>query len=113
LVFPDVDLYWILNGYGSFPKSDKKENEDLFSDKKENAPTPISENQNKVQENLFSLKNEQNSFPNLKNQIDENVINENNNNLMQNIKFSSNDGKIEKIVFFYQNGSFSEFNPKQ
>ncbi len=112
-VFPDVDLYWILNGYGSFPKSDKKENEDLFSDKKKNAPTPISENQNKVQENLFSLKNEQNSFPNLKNQIDENAINDNNNNLMQNIKISSNDEKIEKIVFFYKNGSFSEFSPKQ
>src|SRR3970040_2522612 len=38
-VFPDVDLYWILNGKGTFPKSELKINNIIA------APTPIINNQ--------------------------------------------------------------------
>ena len=31
-VFPEVDLYWILNGKGTFPKSDDKINATLFKE---------------------------------------------------------------------------------
>ncbi len=103
-IFPEVDLYWILNGKGNFPKTANANitNSDLL--KNENSSTPILETKN--QENLFS---EQNIDIN-ENPIFENKIIEN-----KNTAFSSgneNESKIEKIVIFYTNGTFSEFNPK-
>tara|TARA_R110002072_G_scaffold48716_9_gene133183 strand:- start:13205 stop:13612 length:408 start_codon:yes stop_codon:yes gene_type:complete len=53
--FPDVKLYWLLNGKGSFPDSDP-ENE--FSKKTESIPTPVAENE--------ISKNESKEFSNLK-----------------------------------------------
>lgn len=106
-VFPDIDLYWILNGFGNFPKSEKEVI----------APTPIYENKIEVEtqipaENLFNQKNEEVEENETKNPIVENSINKIENSLVQNIKFSANEEKIEKIVFFYANGKFSEFSPK-
>lgn len=45
-VFPEVDLYWILNGKGSFPKN---------SEMPPQLHAPIS---NETEENLFSFKKE-------------------------------------------------------
>jgi transcriptional regulator with XRE-family HTH domain len=93
-IFPDVDLYWILNGKGNFPKmADPNENFianpiiqdvipvtpiDLFSD--------ISTPTNKSEEQIF-LKNDS--------------------------KYLNNEisNEIEKIVFFYKNGTFKIFTP--
>ncbi|WP_291122976.1 helix-turn-helix domain-containing protein, partial [Flavobacterium sp. UBA6046] len=52
-VFPEVDLYWILNGKGNFPKSENKSDATIVT------PTPTINNQtleNKIenQPDLFS-----------------------------------------------------------
>jgi transcriptional regulator with XRE-family HTH domain len=97
-VFPDVDLYWILNGKGSFPKNSeavpKQENEIS-----PNSDAPISEPV--VAEHLFSKENNTNKegqkYP--KKEEVQNIVNE------------SVSEEVEKIVFFYKNGTFKEFKP--
>nr|WP_315165577.1 helix-turn-helix transcriptional regulator [uncultured Flavobacterium sp.] len=95
-VFPDVDLYWILNGKGSFPKNDDtptNNNEELLKAK---TPTPsITEN---IPENLFS---EIQNLPNMDSKETKSTI----------IPKSTNSSEVEKIVFFYKNGTFKVFNP--
>jgi transcriptional regulator with XRE-family HTH domain len=101
-VFPEVDLYWILNGKGTFPKNaiaiEKRENqaEEVF---KQNIPTPLKEE--KISENLFSE---------IQNPIHQNALKtekmEN-----KNIPTEAFSGEVEKIVFFYKNGTFKVFNP--
>lgn len=95
-VFPDVDLYWILNGKGSFPKNDDtptNNNEELLKAK---TPTPsITEN---IPENLFS---EIQNLPNIDSKETKSTI----------IPKSSYSSEVEKIVFFYKNGTFKVFNP--
>lgn len=75
--FNEVDLYWLLNGDGNFPKVIKKETtpKDLFS-----SPTSVS-----------------------KSSIVENGINE-----KKEIK-NSNTKDIVRIVIFYSDGSFENF----
>jgi transcriptional regulator with XRE-family HTH domain len=51
-VFPDVDLYWILNGKGNFPKNSDENRIGIITEKKNSASTPIIQNQ--IAENLFS-----------------------------------------------------------
>jgi transcriptional regulator with XRE-family HTH domain len=93
--FPDVDLYWILNGKGVFPRNsmeienlnasqiipnlDSPTPFDLFSER----PTSkdLNVDQMKMKQILASAENE-------------------------------NGDEIEKIVFFYKNGTFKIFNPK-
>ena len=92
--FPDVDLYWILNGKGTFPKNlavieNLNENQiisnlesptpvDLFSQ----IPTPIESdiNYSKVKQIANSVDGE-------------------------------NRDDLEKIVFFYKNGTFKVYSP--
>lgn len=101
-VFPDVDLYWILNGKGSFPKNNEsiqKQENKLDEVIKPNAPTPILESI--APQNLFSdEKNDgdKNRAVAKKEEI-QNVVNE------------SISGEVEKIVFFYKNGTFKVFTP--
>ncbi|MFV8328109.1 helix-turn-helix domain-containing protein [Flavobacterium sp. ZS1P14] len=101
-VFPDVDLYWILNGRGTFPKSteysDTKENasEEIV---KQNIPTPLNNESN--QGNLFAeIKN-----TNLINAFETKKIES------QNIVSKSTSGEIDKIVIFYKNGTFKSYVP--
>ncbi|MFE3867715.1 helix-turn-helix domain-containing protein [Flavobacterium sp. LS2P90] len=101
-VFPEVDLYWILNGKGTFPKNtlniEKRENqvEDVL---KQNIPTPLKEE--KISENLFSeIQNPMN-----RNSLETKKME--NQNMPKDV-FSS---EVEKIVFFYKNGTFKVFNP--
>jgi DNA-binding XRE family transcriptional regulator len=93
-IFPDVDLYWILNGTGVFPK-----NSEIIENLNQNTavpnlntPTPI---------DLFSqipVSLESNiTLPKSK-QIEASAENENND-------------EIERIVFFYKNGSFKIYSP--
>lgn len=94
-VFPDVDLYWILNGKGSFPKNTDEVTEAVKT------PAPIPVNENFSDGDLFSQidykepqKIEKVSSPEIKNQ---NLVSE--------------EGEIEKIVIFYKNGTFKAYNP--
>ena len=91
-VFPEVDLYWILNGKGSFPKNEAQ--------KISTAPTPITE-----------IKFEENVFEETKKQETGNPISPKKISNIQDTITSSNKDKIEKIVIFYTNGKFVEYNP--
>jgi transcriptional regulator with XRE-family HTH domain len=89
-VFPEVDLYWILNGKGTFPKTSN------LNTQKE--PTPIPVKGTSISTNLFSEVQEIKKTPpvELKNveKLPESVSSE-----------------IEKIVFFYKDGTFKDFKP--
>lgn len=76
-VFPEVDLYWILNGKGNFPKNNETQP----------APYPI---QNRPEE-----KNEPDSKNNDRHPAD----------------FLNND-TVERIIIFYKNGTFKEYQPQ-
>jgi transcriptional regulator with XRE-family HTH domain len=102
-VFPNVDLYWILNGKGSFPKTEEGnsnvKNYESLEIEKQNAPTSL--NENFAAGDLFSeinKKEEEKSqtrySPEIKNQ-----------------NLRSEEGEIEKIVIFYKNGTFKAYVP--
>ena len=101
-VFPDVDLYWILNGKGNFPKSDdgnvvsKAEN---FVENK-NLNSPALSTDNFAGEDLFSQVEYKAENPQTK-KIE----------LDKNYDFNVEEDEIEKIVFFYKNGSFKVYTP--
>ena len=94
-VFPEVDLYWILNGKGNFPKNNTTEN--IITDvKKTESSTlfnfPI-EKKEELEKNKISVA--ENIF--VQSEIENNIS-------------ESNSNKItEKIVFFYTDGSFKEY----
>jgi transcriptional regulator with XRE-family HTH domain len=102
--FPDVDLYWILNGKGTFPKSEIPKQEKII-----HVPTPSDD---EVKKNL-EIKKESDLFSQniieentaLKNNLEEKISN------TQNIAQTKNSSNIERIVIFYANGSFKEYLP--
>jgi transcriptional regulator with XRE-family HTH domain len=103
-VFPEVDLYWILNGSGTFPKSEL-ENEINFVPPTPIVVHPIEEIKIEKQPDLFSEK-----ISNTKNQIEENLP-----SLISNSKIASTqkkDGEIDRIVIFYTNGTFKTYSPE-
>jgi len=82
-VFPEVDLYWILNGKGIFPKS-------LDNLPSTEVPTPLPSISYNKEVSLFSdIKPSQNTIPS-ETLNKETVV-------------------VEKIVFFYSDGSFKEY----
>ena len=101
-VFPDVDLYWILNGKGNFPKnsqqSDNKEN-NVEQVVKQNIPAPSSSEI--IPENLFSEIKIPNPIPALETKKIEN----------KNSAKESDSTEIDKIVIFYKNGTFKSYVP--
>ncbi len=86
--FPEVELYWLMNGKGKFP-SEKKSEEKIT-----NQPT----SQNQIS---FSEKQDLFSKPKIENPTLEN----------SEIKkmTSSSKKEIERIIIFYKDGSFSNF----
>jgi transcriptional regulator with XRE-family HTH domain len=102
--FPEVDLYWILNGKGTFPKSENKIIETSPS-------TPISKIENVAEKSiesnsdLFSQNFEQGNTS-VKNNFEEKFSN------TQNLTQTKNSSNIERIVVFYKNGSFKEYLPE-
>lgn len=100
-VFPEVDLYWLLNGKGTFPKSE-------LENGKIATPTPIvklpiEETKIEKQADLFSEK-----FSNPKNQMEENIP-----NLFSNAKIAPTqkmNGEIDRIVIFFTNGTFKTYS---
>lgn len=100
--FPEVDLYWIINGKGNFPKS---ENQNL-----ETRTTPISQNisqESKIenQPDLFST--EPNVEKNRVNEISEEKFS--NTRILEGIHSSP---EIDRIVIFFKDGSFKSYSSK-
>ncbi len=90
-VFPEVDLYWILNGKGTFPKSEK--NISIQSAKQELSSDEISS------PDLFSSV-----------QMNSKSLPENNEIEKKTISISNSEVKtIERIVIFYTDGSFKNY----
>lgn len=89
--YPDVDLYWILNGKGSFPKNNtvfkETDSTERIEIELQSATSPIEQLK---AENLFSTIKHEEETPS---------------------KFvhESNQGEVEKIVFFYKDGTFKIF----
>lgn len=101
-VFPDVDLYWILNGKGNFPKNSDEKKTEIIAGKIISAPTPIP--QNLTFKNLFSPS----EIPVVKNTV------ENRNPITnENITISTSSNEIDKIVIFYKNGTFKDYKPSE
>jgi transcriptional regulator with XRE-family HTH domain len=101
-VYPDVDLYWILNGKGSFPKNNETMQKEESRQEEEIRPTSAASiSQPSHPENLFSKE----SSAHKKNK--ENLEREE----IQNVANRSVSEEVEKIVFFYKNGTFKEFRP--
>ncbi|MNQ17830.1 Bacteriophage CI repressor helix-turn-helix domain protein [compost metagenome] len=95
-VFPDVDLYWILIGKGTFPKNN---NEEVIEIQK--SPSPILPNQN-IGNDLFSTM----QINTEKEKIDTKEV-----SVLKNTNFNLEDDEIEKIVLFYKNGTFKAYSP--
>lgn len=94
-VFPEVDLYWILNGKGFFPKNDE-----VTFEKTRTSTVPSIEKNSEV-ENLFTESKSikvaamfERQSPPTSPQLQ-----------------SSMEGEIEKIVVFYKNGTFKSYVP--
>jgi transcriptional regulator with XRE-family HTH domain len=102
-VYPEVDLYWILNGKGSFPKKEDR------TETKNNAPTPITNleriaSEIEKEDNLFGVKN-----PISKNRI---VVNTSTNFSNEDLSSDQeNETAIDRIVIFYKNGTFRNYSP--
>lgn len=90
--FPEIDLYWILNGQGNFLKM-KNENNAL-------SPTPNFEE--KILEKTFSTIT---SFEKNTSQEVEKIISQ------EKKMLETNPNSIEKIVILYANGKFKEYSP--
>ena len=92
-IFPDINIYWILNGKEDFLKKDA-ENRNQNSKVIEMASTPTS-SQNAVIKDLFDATE-------IKNIAVE----------IQDIPLTSSNQKSEiyKIVIFYKNGTFRDFD---
>lgn len=97
-VFPEVDLYWILNGKGSFPK--KLSLEVIANKNIEEIQSPIQTGSFIQSGDLFSDEN-----------YNEQEISKttNSNNVSNPIAVAD---EIDKIVIFYKNGTFKSYNPK-
>jgi DNA-binding XRE family transcriptional regulator len=95
-IFPEVDLYWILKGIGSFPKTDKiplSKKDVVSEDLKSSTTTPP--NLEILPLHLFSeIKNP------IETQKAENTT----------LPKTSNSDDLEKIVFFYKNGTFKVYS---
>ena len=94
-VFPEVDLYWLLNGKGNFPKQNDWE--------QKQATTPIPEKQTEVKNeehlDLFSTAKTTEEKSSTK------AIE----NLVSSFPNSNQKSEIERIVIFFKNGSFKNY----
>ncbi|MET0945602.1 MAG: helix-turn-helix transcriptional regulator [Flavobacterium sp.] len=102
-VFPDIDIYWILKGKGSFPKVEDQSlnaNNEIVSEIVKPL-TPISSSEDFIGGDLFSEINyKEETKTETTNAIE-----------VKNSNFISEEGEIEKIVFFYKNGTFKVYIP--
>ncbi|RTL12249.1 MAG: XRE family transcriptional regulator [Flavobacteriaceae bacterium] len=97
-VFPEVDLYWILNGKGNFPKSENGVPTVLEIEKKSSS-LPIIENTNSEPDLFSTLERGITSTLSESNPVESNKT-ENN-----------SQEEIERIVVFFKNGTFKNYKP--
>src|SRR5690606_17596654 len=97
-VFPEIDLYWILTGKGNFPKN---------TDKDPNKSN--TENTNDLSADFYEIVKNENLL--LKTNNTEEKAQSIKNHDFKNFNISTEESKIEKIVFFYKNGTFKVFTP--
>lgn len=90
--FPEVDLYWLLNGIGDFPK-----NEGASKNSAPSSPAPDIKTENSSNSDLFT---EKDSTP-LKNQ-----------DIVSGIK-TEEETDIEKIVVFFTDGTFKSYQGRK
>ena len=98
-VFPEVDLYWILNGIGSFPKNNSLENTALETKKNETS-TLLNFPSDKKMEVLTDAIS-----------VDKEIIIPS--EIEHNLNHLASNKVTEKIVFFYSDGSFKEYFEKK
>lgn len=94
--FPELNLYWLLNGSGTYLK---KDSEEITVNEVQNTPTPITENKSK--EFVSSI-------------YDENTVDGKNDDLVPNavaIPKNTREKQIDKIVLFYTDGTFQDYKP--
>ena len=97
-VFPEVDLYWILNGKGNFPKSENVVSTVLEIEKK--SPSFQNAESTNSEMDLFSTV-EKVTIPTLPES-----------NPVESIKTENNSNEeIERIVVFFKNGTFKNYKP--
>ena len=97
-VFPEVDLYWILNGKGTFPKSENTSNH--FEEvKSASIETPFIQTELESPD-LFSAT----ASKNFDNEIQPTEIN-------HHTPTANTSGTIERIVIFYKDGTFKNYMP--
>lgn len=100
-VFPDVDLYWILNGTGTFPKSDKSSiQKNILIEEESRWETPTLSSHDSIPKDLFSE---------IVNPIEEKTY-ETKKSENKNPQNEAISGEIDKIVFFYKNGTFKVYS---
>lgn len=92
--FPEVELLWLLNGKGSFPKGENGSEE----------KTAISSNEKAVQDNNLFSQEITASTTNV--EISTTIP-----NIQTEEKLVHSDSKIERIVVFYTDGTFKNYNP--
>ena len=100
--FPDVDLYWLLNGKGAYEK------EEIVPEKVDEFATPTStpSEQNLFSQDENSEKNDSEEKNNL--QTEQSNLNP---NPIQSVKkiITNTNSEISKILILYQDGSFEVF----
>jgi transcriptional regulator with XRE-family HTH domain len=97
-VFPEVDLYWILNGKGVFPKSENT-SIPLEASEKRNQSIPLIESSS-PEPDLFSTVTNANTPIYIEKNSVESIKTENNSS-----------EEIERIVVFFKNGTFKNYKP--
>ncbi|MCL6460933.1 MAG: helix-turn-helix transcriptional regulator [Flavobacterium micromati] len=100
-VFPDVDLYWIINGKGTFPKSAENQQMDFTGKDEQQKATPIIKNKEISVADLFSENQKQIPGNQPTTQKPQNL------NAFQ----DHEDDAIDKIVIFYKDGTFKSYRP--
>ena len=95
-VFPELNLYWLLNGTGSYLKNDTEE---IVAKEIQNTATPTPESDINLDSKTISTENTTASKT-------EQFLSK------QNSFSHDNQGKqLHKIVLFYTNGTFEDFKP--
>lgn len=102
-IFPDVDLYWVLNGKGTFPKNENIEVvTNSIPQEIEKPIAPIFPTKSFIPEDLFLE---------IENPTEKKPIEKNTPEIKNVIPNSSSSEEIEKIVLFYKNGTFKIYTP--
>lgn len=105
--FPEVNFYWLMNGDGDFPKNE--ETKDIKPERSEpiSSPTSLFENNNEGAFDLFSSK----EVPFPENKTEPDLFSSSVQKQIETIK-PTDSNSIERIVVFYKNGTFKNYNPE-